>query len=89
MGRAMSFIGFVLDQENQRIKTGERVHRFLLGTSRRRQAAGQSYTAEWLTTDFLDAFAGRLSKDVAWLRDRITAYVDREAEFRYSDDEDL
>lgn len=30
IGRAVHFIGYVLDQENQRIKTGERVHRLLL-----------------------------------------------------------
>lgn len=85
IGRAVHFIGYVLDQENQRTKTGERVHRLLLDASHRRQAAGQRYTAEELTDDFLHAFAGRLSKDGAWLRDRIIAYVDTEVAFRYAD----
>jgi len=84
-GRAVHFIGYVLDQENQRTKTGERVHRLLLEASRRRQAAGERYTAEELTSEFLDAFASRLSKDAEWLRDRIIAYVDTEVAFRYAD----
>jgi len=42
----------------------------------------QPYTAEQLTDDFLDAFAGRLSKDADWLRDRILRYVDTEVAFR-------
>lgn len=87
VGRAVHFIGYVLDQENQRTKTGERVHRLLLEASRRRQAAGERYTAEELTSEFLDAFASRLSKDAEWLRDRIIAYVDTEVAFRYPDDD--
>jgi hypothetical protein len=85
VGRAVHFIGYVLDQENQRTKTGERVHRLLLEASRRRQAAGERYTAEELTSEFLDAFASRLSKDADWLRDRIIAYADTEVAFRYAD----
>jgi len=83
--RAVHFIGYVLDQENQRTKTGERVHRLLLEASRRRQAAGERYTAEELTGEFLHAFASRLSQDADWLRDRIIAYVDTEVVFRYED----
>ncbi len=83
IGRAVHFIGFVLDQEQQRIKTGEPVHRLLLDKSLQRQVAAQPYIAEQLTKDFLDAFARRLSKDAAWLRDRILRYVDTEVAFRY------
>ncbi len=76
-----------MDQEKQRIKTGERVHRLLLEKSRQRQAADQPYTAEQLTEDFLYAFAGRLSKDATWLRDHIVRYVDTEVAFRYPSDD--
>ncbi len=49
IGRTVHVIGYVLDQENQRIKTAQRVHRLLLDTSRQGQAAGKPHTAEHLT----------------------------------------
>jgi len=87
IGRTVRFIGFVLDQENQRVKIGERVHRLLHEYSRTRHAGGVQYTAEELTDDFVDAFANRLSKDAPWLRDRILAYVDTTVTFRHLDDD--
>ncbi len=65
----------------------ERVHRLLHEYSHTRHADGVPYTAEELTDAFLDAFAGRLSKDAPWLRDRILAYVDTTVTFRHSDDD--
>jgi len=87
IGRTVRFIGFVLDQENQRVKIGERVHRLLHEYSHTRHAGGLPSTAEELTDEFLDAFAGRLSKDAPWLRDRILAYVDTTVTFRHSNDD--
>ncbi len=81
----MHVIGYILDQENQRIKTAERVHRLLLDTSHQRQVAGQPYKAVQLTDDFLAAFAGRFEKVAPLLRDRILAFINTESTFRYAD----
>jgi len=86
LGRALRFIGFVLDENHQRLTAGEQAHRVLRQASQRRAASGEPYTAEQLTTDFLNAFALQLSNDSAYLRERILTYADTNTAFRRVDE---
>jgi len=63
IGRALRFVGFILDQEQQRIEIGERAHRLLRERSQMQANADRPYSAEQVADDFLDAYGRRLSKD--------------------------
>jgi hypothetical protein len=86
IGRALRFIGYVLDQHQQRLKVGERVHRALREAAQARATRGESYTAEHLTADFLDTFGSRLGMDSAYLRGRILTYADEQVAVRRADE---
>ncbi len=86
IARALRFVGFILDQEQQRIEIGERAHRLLRERSQMQANADRPYSAEHVADDFLDAYGRRLSKDAGWLRDRILTYVDTKVAFRRADE---
>jgi len=86
IGRALRFVGFILDQEQQRLKIGERAHSLLRERAQMQANADRPYSAEQVADDFLDAYGQRLSKDAAWLRDRILTYVDTKVVFRRADE---